>query len=116
MPDHDFPIPGYLLNVSGYVVLEEDKLVTNKDVMNPENWSMHDHNEMVTSENVERTCDLSNFIDMILKSVFPALINQFKVNFNIYPSAAELKGSLFEFIQNNFVDFHSHFENNKDDL
>ena len=53
---------------------------------------------------------------MILKSVFTALIDQFKVNFNIYPSAAELKGSLFGFIQNNFVDFHSHFENNKDDL
>ena len=64
MPDHDFPIPGYLLNVSGYMVLEEDKLVANKDVMNPENWSMHDHNEMVTSENVERTCDL-NFIDIL---------------------------------------------------
>ena len=32
MSDRDFPIPGYLLNVSGYMVIEEDKLVANEEI------------------------------------------------------------------------------------
>ena len=71
---------------------------------------------MINGENVERTYDLSNFIEMMPETFFPALINQGKVNFSIHTGAAELKDNLFEFIQNNLVDFHSHFEGEKDDV
>ena len=46
---------------------------------------------MINGENVERTYDLSNFIEMMPETFFPALINQGKVNFSIHTGAAELK-------------------------
>ena len=53
------------------MVLEEEN-ESWKDVMN---LSTHDNNETVNGENVERTYDLSNFIEMMVESLFPALIN-----------------------------------------
>ena len=46
---------------------------------------------MVNGENIERTYDLSNFVEMIPESFFPALIDKCKVNLNFYTSATELK-------------------------
>lgn len=43
--------------------------------MNLQNLSTHDNNETVNAENVERTYDLSKFIEMMVESLFPALIN-----------------------------------------
>lgn len=56
------------------MVLEEEN-ESWKDVMNLQNLSTHDNNETVNGENVERTYDLSNFIEMMVESLFPALIN-----------------------------------------
>lgn len=56
------------------MVLEEEN-ESSKDVMNLQNLSTHDNNETVNAENVERTYDLSNFIEMMVESLFPALIN-----------------------------------------
>ena len=55
------------------MVLEEEN-ESWKDVMNLQNLSTHDNNETVNAENVERTYDLSNFIEMMVESLFPALI------------------------------------------
>lgn len=56
------------------MVLEEEN-ESWKDVMNLQNLSTHDNNETVNAENVERTYDLSKFIEMMVESLFPALIN-----------------------------------------
>ena len=72
------------------MVLEEDKLTANKDVMNLENLSTHDNNEMVNGKNVERTYDLSNFIEMMPESIFLALIDQYKVNLTNVPDTNQI--------------------------
>ena len=53
MPDHDFLIPGYLLNVSGYMRLEVEKpkIDQSEDTMNIENSSVHDNNQINDQKN-----------------------------------------------------------------
>ena len=72
------------------MVLEEDKFSANEDVMNLENLSTHDNNEMVNGKNVERTYDLSNFIEMMRESIFLALIDQYKVNLTNVPDTNQI--------------------------
>ena len=72
------------------MVLEEDKFSANEDVMNLENLSTHDNNEMVNGKNVERTYDLSNFIEMMPESIFLALIDQYKVNLTNVPDTNQI--------------------------
>ena len=72
------------------MVLEEDKFSANEDVMNLENLSTHDNNEMVNGKNVERSYDLSNFIEMMPESIFLALIDQYKVNLTNVPDTNQI--------------------------
>ena len=72
------------------MVLEEDKFSANEDVMNLENLSTHDNNEMVNGKNVERTYDLSDFIEMMPESIFLALIDQYKVNLTNVPDTNQI--------------------------
>ena len=72
------------------MVLEEDKFSANEDVMNLENLSTHDNNEMVNGKNVERTYDLSNFIEMMPESIFLALVDQYKVNLTNVPDTNQI--------------------------
>ena len=58
--------------------------------MNLENLSTHDNNEMVNGKNVERTYDLSNFIEMMPESIFLALIDQYKVNLTNVPDTNQI--------------------------
>ena len=58
--------------------------------MNLENLSKHDNNEMVNGKNVERTYDLSNFIEMMPESIFLALIDQYKVNLTNVPDTNQI--------------------------
>ena len=117
MPHHDFPIPGYLLNVSGYMMLEKEKpkIDQSEDTMNIENSSVHDNNQINDQKNSEETYDLANFKEANPSgSIFEILADQCKVNLNIYTTAQELEESLFEFVKADTQNFDSYFDGSED--
>ena len=81
MPDHNFPIPGYLVNVSGYMMLEEEKrkIDQSEDTMNIENSGVHDNNQINDQKNSKGTYDLANFKEADPSgSIFEILADQSK--------------------------------------
>jgi len=113
MPDHDFPIPGYLLNVSGYMILEEESV---SDPMNLQNSSVHDQIEVSNDDN-EGQYDLHRFTHSKPMSLFEALVDQCKINLNIFTSAMEIKDCILDFVKNNTEYFiPSHFDGTEDEL
>ena len=119
MPDHDCPMPGYLLNVSGYMVLEVEKpkVDQSEDTMNIENLSVTDNNQINDHKNSEGTYDLANFKEANPSgSIFEILAGLCKVNLNIYTTAQELEESLFEFVKADTQNFDSYFNGSEEDF
>ena len=94
LPDHDFPVPDYLLNVSRYIFLESKE---NSDQNHPGlvNGSVYDsHN----SENHNISYDML-MVNGPSQNIFHSLACQTEIHLNVKMSAMECKGQILAYME-----------------
>jgi len=87
LSDHDFPVPGYLLNVSGHMFLEEQPLQGDMEALI--NASVYDRQ---TNETTATTTDIPSFNDMEIDGPKSTIFLKFylaKLHLNVKLTAAE---------------------------
>ena len=94
--DHDFPVPNYLLSVSGYMVLQDTEVDMNDDVsetaQNLSNASTYDYTPATTITQAENSVleKFNIFMDESVNNLYEIIISQAKTQLNVKISKEEI--------------------------
>ena len=100
LPDHDFPVPGYLLNVSGYMFLELKTREMSSHIEELTNASVYDR-ELDKRDNLKPDFEYMK-AEGLVSSIFDILCRQAELHLNVKMSTKELEETIFEKLSGKF--------------
>ena len=100
LPDHDLPVPGYLLNVSGYMFLESKTQEMYNHIEGLTNVSVYDR-ELDKRDNSKPNFECMK-AEGPVSSIFDILCRQTELHLNVKMSTKELEETIFEKLSGKF--------------
>ena len=100
LPDHDLPVPGYLLNVSGYMFLESKTQEMYNHIEGLTNVSVYDR-ELDKRDNSKPNFECMK-AEGPVSSIFDISCRQTELHLNVKMSTKELEETIFEKLSGKF--------------